>query len=356
MEKLKRLKNKIPWSIIFNIFIVCLTIGLIVFFIFSKDGFIDLVTSGLSINWLWLALAVLMHLLNLTIDASIIYMFLKKTTPNMTVKKAVVTSMVGQFYCAVTPSSTGGQPMQLLYMTRMGIKGANGISALIQKFLVWQVTLTTCSIISMALRFSMFAEKLDVPMWILTVVGFIGQMLTIAALLLASFSPKFTAKVAGLFYKLLAKIHLIKDYNEKMTKLEGTLKNFHDSNKALNKNKGLLIKVYVMTFIQMMCLFLVPFCISMAFNKRCNMFDMLCAQSYVTMVSSLVPLPGASGAAEYCFSTFFSAFFDEVTMKSAILLWRTITYYGTIIISLPFSGVKKRKTAVDNYVAEQGDI
>ena len=69
---------------------------------------------------------------------------------------------------------------------------------------------------------------------------------------------------------------------------------------------------------------------------------MLCAQSYVTMVSRLVPLPGGSGAAEYCFSTFFMAYISADTMKSSILLWRTITYYGTIMISLPFSSIKKK--------------
>ena len=30
-------------------------------------------------------------------------------------------------------------------------------------------------------------------------------------------------------------------------------------------------------------------------------------------------------------------------MKSAILIWRTITYYGTIFISAPFSGMGKKK-------------
>ena len=60
------------------------------------------------------------------------------------------------------------------------------------------------------------------------------------------------------------------------------------------------------------------------------------------MVSSLVPLPGGSGAAEYCFSTFFMSYISPETMKSAILIWRTITYYGTIMISLPFSSIKKK--------------
>ena len=50
-----------------------------------------------------------------------------------------------------------------------------------------------------------------------------------------------------------------------------------------------------------------------------------------------------NGAAELSFAGFFSGIFDETTMKSAILIWRTITYYGTIFISAPFSGMGKKK-------------
>lgn len=73
------------------------------------------------------------------------------------------------------------------------------------------------------------------------------------------------------------------------------------------------------------------------------------------MVSSLVPLPGASGAAELSFAGFFSGIFDETTMKSAILIWRTITYYGTIFISAPFSGMGKKK-ATELVTEMQEDI
>lgn len=347
MGAFKKIKTKIPWGLIFNIFIIGLTIFLIVYFVVSPDGFIDLLNSGLKINVLWLLLAVAMHLLNIAIDATILYLFIKESTPDFKVGNAIVVSMVGQFYCAVTPGASGGQPMQILSMTRMGVKAANGTSALIQKFLVWQFTLTTYSVVAMAAKFSMFVGSLDVAMWALTAIGFTGQIITIVVLLLASFSKNTTFKVIGGIYKLLGKLHMMKNVEEKRTKLNETLTSFHECNKALNKNKALVVKVYVLTFVQLTVLFLIPYCIAMSFGKSgVSMFDMICAQSYVSMVSGLVPLPGGSGAAEYCFSQFFGSFFDAQMIKSAILLWRTITYYATIIISLPFAAVRKKKNAI----------
>lgn len=344
MGALKKIKARIPWGLIFNLFIIGLTIFLVVYFIFSKDGFIDLLNSGMKINVLWLILAVGMHLLNIAIDATILYLFVKESTPHFTVGNAIVVSMVGQFYCAVTPGASGGQPMQVLSMTRMGVKGANGTAALIQKFLVWQFTLTTYSIVAMIAMFSMFVGSLDFAMWVLTAIGFTGQVITIVVLLLASFNKAVTSKVIGGIFKLLGKLHLMKNVDKKIKNLDETLTTFHDCNKALNKNKALVVKVYVLTFVQLTVLFLIPYCIAMSFgNEGVNMFDMICAQSYVSMVSGLVPLPGGSGAAEYCFSQFFGSFFSPQMIKSAILLWRTITYYATIMISLPFAAVRKKK-------------
>lgn len=345
MEQEQR-KRKFSSSVglIFNIAIFVLTIFLIVYFVFSKDGFIDLIKSGLEISVWWILAAVILHLLNIAIDATVIYLFVGENTPGLKVRTALKASMVGQFYCAITPSATGGQPMQILTMSRSGVKGSVATSALIQKFLVWQFTLAVYCIIAVVARFSFFMESLDMHMWILSAIGFAAQLIMLGVLLLASFAKNFTKKVAGGFLKLLAKLHILKNLDDKLSKLEDTLESFHASNKALQKNKPLLIKAYVLTAIQMTALFLVPYCIAMSFHiPNLNIFDMLCAQAYVNMVSSLVPLPGGSGAAEYCFSTFFMAYISPETMKSAILIWRTITYYGTIMISMPFSGVGKKK-------------
>lgn len=342
-KKLKSIIKKIKWKQVFNALILIFTLGMITYFIFSKGGLIDLINSNLDINGWWIMTAVAVHLLNIAIDATIIYLFVKETTPNVTFYNAFVASMVGQFFCAVTPSASGGQPMQIISMSQMGIKGANATSALIQKFLVWQFTLTGYSIVAICARFSFFAGHLNPTMWLLSIIGFLAQVAVIVALLLASFNKKLTGKIVNGIFSFLGKIKVLKNADEKKTSFSTQLETFHESNQELNKNRALVVKVYVLTAVQMTALFLVPYCIGEAFGIHCSPFDMLCAQAYVNMVSSLVPLPGASGAAEFCFSAFFSAYFTPETIKSAILIWRTITYYGTIAISAPFSRMRKKE-------------
>ncbi len=121
---------------------------------------------------------------------------------------------------------------------------------------------------------------------------------------------------------------------------------FHRSNRQIYRNPRLLAGTYVLTFLQLTALFLVPYCIFRAFDiGRASVLRMLCYQAFVTMVSSLFPLPGSAGAAETSFYSFFSSFFTPETIKSADLLWRVISYYLVLLVCAPFSKIGKKLEA-----------
>ena len=71
--------------------------------------------------------------------------------------------------------------------------------------------------------------------------------------------------------------------------------------------------------------------------------DMVCSQAFVSLASAMIPLPGATGAAELAFSVFYNMFFGVAILKSALLMWRVITYYGVILVCAPFSLLTKNK-------------
>ena len=55
----------------------------------------------------------------------------------------------------------------------------------------------------------------------------------------------------------------------------------------------------------------------------------------VMIMSSYVPIPGASGGMEYSFVAMFSFFVINAKLSAALLLWRLLTYYVPMI----FGGV-----------------
>ena len=152
-----------------------------------------------------------------------------------------------------------------------------------------------------------------------------------------------TEKVLTWFCSFLFKIRLLRDYESALEGWMTQLDYFHQSNQELFRQKKLLAVTVALTFAQQTSLFLVPYFVYRAFFLQgASAVDMVFAQGFVTMVSSMVPLPGASVASEGTFYLFFSIFFSQETIKSAILVWRTITYYGVIFLTAPFSGITRR--------------
>ncbi len=337
------MEKKISVKVILNTVLVVFLVSLFFYLCFSDNGLIDLLKNSKGFNKPWLIMAFCCHLINIFIDIYLVYKFTVNMDKRYTFKKAIRSSMIGQFFSAVTPGASGGQPMQVYAMADQGVDSGIATSALVQKFLVYQTVLTFYSIIAILIRIDYF-NSLNKIVWSITLTGFVMQAVVIAAILLFSFNRKVTSKIISGTMHLLSSLHVLKDVDEKIDRLNAQLVLFYDGNKALYRDKYMFLKTYVLTAIQLTSIFIVPYCIYRAFHLHgASMISMICAQSFVTMSSCLVPIPGSSGVAEGASSIFFSPFFDETTIKSAIALSRFITYYFTILISLPFSRFAKKK-------------
>lgn len=338
---------KFNFKTIFNFTVIIFSIALLSYFCISENGLVDLMENITDFNHLWLSMALIFHVLNILIDALLTFKFTKTLNSSYTFKKALKVCLVGQFFSAVTPGASGGQPMQLYCMSKQNIDPGNATSALVQKFLVYQNTITIYSAMSLTLKFNMFKNSIGSVMKGISILGFCSQAFVILLLFLFSFNKSITLKIIRFIFSLLGKLKIIKESQKKINDLEVQIEYFHLSNTNLYKNPYLLLQSYFYTFIQITSMFVVPYCIYRAFNMQgANPFDMIAAQSFVIMASSFMPLPGGSGAAEGGFYIFLSPFFTEQTIKPAVLLWRVITYFFTILISFPFSRIKNKTSEV----------
>ena len=336
------MKKKLNIKLIFNIISLLVPIGFIIYFFVSEQGFMDLIENVSKLNKFWLCMGVLSQLLSVTVDSFVLYKLTLSYDKTYTLRKSFKATAVGQFFSVITPAAVGGQPMQIYCLTKQGIDPGVASSCLIQKFLVYQTTITIYSFIAMLCNFNLFYGELKNLMLTLAFVGFSLHVIVVMLIYIFSFNKKLASFITNFFFKLLTKIKIIKDPEKQLDKFKKQLDFFHESNSKLYKNKKLLILSFVLTALQLTFLFAIPHMIYRAFNlSQAPISDMITAQAFVTMISSFMPLPGGSGAAEGSFYIFFKLFFMENTIKSAILIWRIITYFLVIVIFAPFSNVSK---------------
>lgn len=333
-------KSKISFSLILNIFVIIMSVSLVIYFFVSPDGLMDLLkNSPGTINWLWVFVAFAAFMMNIVMDVFVTFLFIRTEFKNFTLWDAVKTSCVGQFFSAITPSSTGGQPMQVYLLSKMGISAGFSTSCMTQKFIVYQLTTTAASIFAIFLRFDYFVSTMNTPYkWSLVILGFVSQISITALLLIVSFSRGLSKKILKLVSKIMHKLKFIKNPDEKAQAFEKQIDSFHSANRNVFKYKKRMAAYYGLVFMQVIFILSCPYLLYRAFNfNSANPVDMICAQAYVNLTSSLIPLPGSSGIAEVAYNMFMAGYFANGTLKSAILIWRFITYYAVIVCTAPFS-------------------
>lgn len=337
------MEKKFDFKKFFNIGLLLLSAGMLVYFCLVDNNLVTLLNSIPHLQPVWLAASMLSILCCWFFDSTLIYTITKEAYPGeYSIKNAFKVTMVGQYFNAITPFAVAGHPMQLVTMSRQGISTGIALSVLIRKFLIYQTTLTVYSLTVIIFKFGFFDSRIPGFMP-LALVGFVSQAAVVVLLFLFSTNRALTTKlIRGVFW-LLSKLHIVKNPEETSRKVEQQMQFYLDNNRSMNHNPRMAAKLYGLTFLQLTSLFAVPFFIYKAFhNPGLPVADMVSAQAFVTMISSFTPLPGASGTSEGSFLVLFKLFFDEGAIKQAMLLWRFITYYSSIIVGSAFAGLEKK--------------
>ncbi len=167
---------------------------------------------------------------------------------------------------------------------------------------------------------------------LLILIGFGINVIVIIVLLLLSFSQSFTHFVSRTVLSLLGKTPLIKDVEASRHKLLMTIEQFHSDISMLWKDKKLILHASILNCLKLLAYYAIAYFVIRSVGlHNINLLQAMIACAYVMLLTSVVPIPGASGGAEFGFLMFFSSFIIGPSATAIMLLWRFITYYIGLI-------------------------
>ncbi len=318
-------------------------------FIFS-NGMNSLMVQLKTVNLNWILLGVLCIFLFWFFETLILYIITKSLySSKFLFLKSIKFAMTGQFFSAITPFQSGGQPSQLYIMTENDIPVGISGSVLMVKFIIHQSTLTIYSVIVILAKYKYFNSK--IPYFIyFCIIGFVFNTALIILALIFSINEKMTMTISSWILNVVKKIKKIKNLEAKCNTIEDEIKSFHKNSAIMAKNIKMCFVASIYTFIQWTLFYSIPFCIYKSFGlSSTNLWTMICAQVFLTMFMSFIPLPGAAGGAEGGFYLIFGIFFKGNTIVPAIFMWRMMTYYiciamgGISTVILPNISSKNQK-------------
>ena len=332
-----------------NLIICAIAFVFMIFYVYFVDGFDNLVNSIQKINVGFLFIAMGLMIVYWLLEALGVHAALRATYPKAKFSRTFMTTLLGQYFNCITPSSTGGQPMQVYYFTKFGVPMSHAMTSLLSKFVMYQFVLTGYSAVVLIARFNNFSTDYA-PLMALVILGFIINTIVIILLFMLAFFKKPVKKMAVWAVKLLAKIHIFKfrfikseeDKIKKIKSVEEIVDEYHDNFVFIKKKPWLIIRLIIYNVIQLTAYFSISYVIYLGFGlSGTDYLTIISCQAFVLMISGFMPLPGALGAAEGSYTLFFSNIFigSDGTKYVGIstFIWRFLTFYLPIIAGLILS-------------------
>ena len=320
--------SKFKWV---NWAIIAVSIVAVMIYIFLVDKPENILRALRTIRAQWLMLAAGMMVIYWLLESGVLHIVVRKLFPGHSFYHTFQTSMIGQFYNCITPFASGGQPMQAYNMVKTGVPLGIAGSSLLIKFIVYQLSLTIYSLVMLIAFWGFFSSRVS-GLIFLSAVGFAINFAVMAGLLCIGFARNFTQKAANVIIRFLARLHLVKNPEEKMKAAEAELERFYEGFQLARKNTAVVLQMFLLSVVQLTVFFLIPYFLCLAFGRGAvSPLQIIAAQAFVSMVTSFVPLPGAAGGAEISFVTFFAIFMSGSDLNLSMLLWRMLTFYFPIL-------------------------
>ena len=271
----------------------------------------------------------------------LIYHFLESINLGRTLKALGVRSskprnykytLIGAFFSAVTPAATGGQPMEIYYMNRDGIKVADSTIALMVNLFAYQVATITCGIVGFIINFkTIISNKFMLPLFIL---GITINAAAFAVLFIGIFSERLSRGLVNGVIRIMKFFH-IRNMEAKADKIRSVLAEYQKNSKFVKANMSVLIKAICTTMLQFIMYYVIAYWTyrALGFTEH-NVFELASMQALVYAICSGLPLPGSVGASDLAFITIVGTIYPSAMIKSANLMTRGINFYLPLIISM----------------------
>ncbi|MDO5292825.1 MAG: lysylphosphatidylglycerol synthase transmembrane domain-containing protein [bacterium] len=330
------------WNLVFITCASLLVMGIII----MTNDVKQLFHIILGTEKIWLVLALLCMVGYCLLESGVLYCTANCIKRKLSFVNAFRTTMVGQLFNNITPFASGGQPMQLYYLTKSSFQLGEASSILLMKFIVYQSALIVYSTVLIFIRYSFFSKQVSKLGYFIGL-GFTVNMFVVIGLFLIGFLPGFATRLTKGIIAFLSKIRIIKNKEKTTDHAISNIEGFHNGFRQLMLQKRVLFQSVAITIAQLTCFFIIPFCICMALGIEVgSIISVVAASSFVMMISAFIPLPGASGGAEGSFYLLFGIFIIKPGLTAvALLLWRFITYYLPIIVGIFFCRIRKTNAA-----------
>lgn len=265
-------------------------------------------------------------------ESVIIYYMMRSLGERVKMGHCALYSFVGFFFSCITPSATGGQPMQIYYMKKDKLKIPVSTLVLMIVTITYKAVLVFIGVAVCLFGRDFLGEYLGEMMWVFYL-GVGLNVFCVSFMLVLVFAPGLAKWIMVKGLVLLEHFRFLKPKKARLERLEESMDLYHETAAFWASHRLIILKVFVITFVQRILLFTVTYWVYRALGFHTHgIIEVTILQSVISVAVDMLPLPGGMGISETLYMIIFAPLFGSVVLPS-MLLSRGIAYYGQLLIS-----------------------
>lgn len=267
-------------------------------------------------------------------EGIMIFYLLRSLNGRSRLGRCICYSFIGFFYSGITPSATGGQPMQLYYMSKDRNSLSESSVVLMTVALIYKLVLVVIGIGTLVFWHRPLRGYLQeyFPLFLL---GLALNALLVALLLAVMLAPEGMKRIIFWMEKQLARAGLLKRSETRRDKIIQFVDGYQGAVHFLLAHKGKVLAVCFFTFLQRISVFVLTWIIYCGFSlKGVDALTVMLLQATVYIAVDMLPVPGAQGITEIMYRSVFSGIFTGEYLMPSLYVTRGINFYFVLIVSL----------------------
>ena len=323
---------------LFNVSFLLVVFGLTVYGVFHGEDLGAMAEAIRSSQIKWLIPGVCLVVFFIWGESIIIWYMMRSFGIRLKKRICFLFSSVGFFFSCITPSASGGQPMQIYYMKKEKIPIPVSTVILMVVTITYKLVLVVIGLGILIFGRGFLHRYLEgiLPVYYL---GLTLNVFCVAFMTILVFHPVMAEDMLLKGMDLLERMRLMKRKEARRQKLKDSMEVYRETAAYLKEHKKVLFHVIVLTFLQRIALFSVTWFVYLAFRMHGTSFlNVILLQAVISVAVDMLPLPGGMGISETLFLNIFATVFPGVLLP-AMVLSRGLGYYSQLLISALFTVV-----------------
>lgn len=319
---------------IFDIVLLILIFFLTYRIMFQDQDISEIIEDLLCASKKWIFAGSISAIVYVSCEGFVICYMLNMLKQKTTVFSCIRYSFIGFFFSYITPSASGGQPVQMYYMSKNGIDMGYSATIMLLITIAYKSILVIIGALFFIFKFDFIAVHTS-QIYGLIILGVFLNIAFITLLVLMLIKPEFMRKIGLNIFYFLSKKRFIKakKYKKIKEKINLVCDNYRTGAQYIKKNPKPVFTVFLIITAERIFLLAITWTIYRSFNLYGSSFlDIIAIQSMIGVAVEMLPLPGAAGITESCFLLVFNDIFTDDLVKPALLASRGLSFYLILII------------------------